>query len=57
MTTENGALTAPKYKEEILNEHAHSFRVNMTADYMLMHDNSQSHIAHMINAYIQRDVT
>lgn len=50
---ENGSLTAPRYVEEILNEHVGPFLVNMGANSIFMHDNARPHSAHLVNAYIQ----
>ncbi|KAL0881938.1 hypothetical protein ABMA27_001695 [Loxostege sticticalis] len=50
---ENGSLTAPRYVEEILNEHVGPFLVNMVAHSIFMQDNARPHSAHLVNAYIQ----
>ena len=50
---ENGSLTAVRHVEEVLNEHADPFLVNMGANSIFTHDNAQPHTARLVNMYIQ----
>lgn len=50
---ENGTLTGVRYAQEILNEYAGPYLVNMGDGSILMQDNARPHTAQVVQEYIQ----
>lgn len=53
VSIENGTLTGERYAQEILNEYAGPYLVNMGEGSMLMQDNARPHTARIVQEYIQ----
>lgn len=50
---ENGTLTSERYVEEILNEYAGPFMINLGENAVFMHDNARPHTGQIVNNYLQ----
>ena len=50
---DGGSLTAKKYRDDVFDPKARTFVGAIGDDFVLMHDNARSHVARMVQGYMQ----